>query len=123
MIRLSGMTYMRAESSQIDSWKKVGNNVSWDSLLPYYKKSEYFEYPTGAQVSMGASYSPEFHGTEGPLSVSWPTEMVGDNFSSTLNATFKAMDLPWNGDANSGSMRGYNAVSYTHLTLPTKRIV
>ena len=104
---------MRAESSQIDSWKKVGNNVSWDSLLPYYKKSEYFEYPTGAQVSMGASYSPEFHGTEGPLSVSWPTEMVGNNFSSTLNATFKAMDLPWNGDANSGSMRGYNVFPKT----------
>jgi choline dehydrogenase-like flavoprotein len=113
MIRLLGMTYMRAESSQIDSWKKVGNNVSWDSLIPYYKKSEYFEYPTGAQVSMGASYLPEFHGTEGPLSVSWPSEMVGNNFSSTLNATFKAMDLPWNRDANSGSMRGYNVFPKT----------
>ena len=104
---------MRAESSQIDSWKKVGNNVSWDSLMPYYKKSEYFEAPTGAQVSMGASYLPEFHGTEGPLSVSWPTEMVGNNFSSTLNTTFKAMDLPWNEDANSGSMRGYNVFPKT----------
>jgi choline dehydrogenase-like flavoprotein len=113
MIRISGMTYMRAESSQIDSWKKVGNNVSWDLLMPYYKKSEYFEFPTEAQVSMGASYLPEYHGTEGPLAVSWPTEMVGNNFSSMLNATFKAMDLPWNRDANSGSMRGYNVFPKT----------
>lgn len=104
---------MRAESSQIDSWKKVGNNITWDSLLPYYKKSEYFEYPTAAQISMGASYLPEFHGTEGPLSVSWPNEMVGNNFSSTLNATFKDLDLPWNGDANSGYMRGYNVFPKT----------
>ncbi|KAG9946546.1 glucose oxidase, partial [Aureobasidium melanogenum] len=110
---INGMTYMRAESSQIDSWKKVGNNITWSSLLPYYKKSEYFEYPTEAQISMGASYLPEFHGTQGPLSVSWPTEMVGNNFSSTLNATFKALDLPWNGDANSGYMRGYNVFPKT----------
>ncbi|KAG9699509.1 glucose oxidase, partial [Aureobasidium melanogenum] len=110
---INGMTYMRAESSQIDSWKKVGNNITWSSLLPYYKKSEYFEYPTEAQISTGASYLPEFHGTQGPLSVSWPTEMVGNNFSSTLNATFKAMDLPWNGDANSGYMRGYNVFPKT----------
>ncbi|THW32764.1 alcohol oxidase [Aureobasidium pullulans] len=110
---LGGMTYMRAESSQIDSWKKVGNNITWNSLLPYYKKSEYFEYPTEAQVSMGASYLPEYHGTEGPLAVSWPTEMVGNNFSSMLNATFKAMKLPWNGEANSGSMRGYNVFPKT----------
>jgi choline dehydrogenase-like flavoprotein len=107
------MTYMRAESSQIDSWKKVGNNVSWDLLMPYYKKSEYFEFPTEAQMSMGASYLPQYHGTEGPLAVSWPTEMVGNNFSSMLNATLKAMDLPWNGDANSGSMRGYNVFPKT----------
>ncbi|KAH0345211.1 glucose oxidase, partial [Aureobasidium melanogenum] len=110
---INGMTYMRAESSQIDSWKKVGNNITWSSLLPYYKKSEYFEYPTEAQISMGASYLPEFHGTQGPLSVSWPTEMVGNNFSSTLNTTFKALDLPWNGDANCGYMRGYNVFPKT----------
>ncbi|KAG9678222.1 glucose oxidase, partial [Aureobasidium melanogenum] len=110
---INGMTYMRAESSQIDSWKKVGNNITWSSLLPYYKKSEYFEYPTEAQISMGASYLPKFHGTQGPLSVSWPTEMVGNNFSSTLNTTFKALDLPWNGDANSGYMRGYNVFPKT----------
>lgn len=105
---------MRAESSQIDAWKKVGNSLSWDSLLPYYKKSERFEVPTVAQVTAGASYLPEFHGTEGPLSVSWPTDMVGKNFSSILNDTFETINLPWNGDATGGYMRGFNVFPKTH---------
>lgn len=105
---------MRAESSQIDAWKKVGNSLSWDSLLHYYKKSEHFEKPTKAQMSTGASYLPEFHGTEGPLAVSWPTGMVGNNFSSVLNASFKAIGLPWNGEANGGYMRGFTVFTKTH---------
>lgn len=109
-----GMTYMRAESSQIDVWRKVGNSLSWDSLLHYYKKSERFEKPTEAQMSTGASYLPGFHGTDGPLAVSWPTNMVGNNFSSVLNASFKAIGLPWNGDANRGYMRGFNVFPKTH---------
>lgn len=104
---------MRAEISQIDAWKKVGNNITWESLLSYYKKSERFEFPTEAQISTGASFLPEFHGTEGPLAVSWPTAMVGNNFSSLLNATFEAINVPWNRDANSGSMRGYNVFPKT----------
>ncbi|KAE9965739.1 hypothetical protein BLS_007428 [Venturia inaequalis] len=111
---INGMTYMRAESSQIDVWRKVGNSLSWDSLLHYYKKSERFEKPTEAQISTGASYLPGFHGTDGPLAVSWPTNMVGNNFSSVLNASFKAIGLPWNGDANRGYMRGFNVFPKTH---------
>jgi choline dehydrogenase-like flavoprotein len=107
------MTYMRAESSQIDAWKLLGNNITWNSLLPYYKRSEGFQTPTAAQRVMGASYDPEYHGYTGPLSVSWPNEMVGDNFSSILKETFKSIDLPWNDDANNGQMRGYNILNAT----------
>jgi choline dehydrogenase-like flavoprotein len=102
------MTYMRAENSQLDAWMKLGNNITWDSLMPYYKRSEYFQVPTAAQKSMGASYDSEVHGFEGPLAVGWPDEMVSGNFSSLLNATFASIDLPWNGEPNAGHMRGYN---------------
>lgn len=34
--------------------------------------------------------------------------MVGNNFSEILNATFESVGLPWNGEPNSGYMRGYN---------------
>ena len=112
---------MRAESSQIDAWKLLGNNITWDSLLPYYKRSEGFQTPTLAQRAMGADYDPEYHGYTGPLSVSWPNEMVGDNFSSILNETFKSIDLPWNGDANNGQMRGYNIFPKTFDCFEDKR--
>ena len=65
----TGMTYLRAEASQIDAWAKVGNNLTWSSLLPYYKKSEGFQVPTTAQVEDGASYAATYHGLEGPLTV------------------------------------------------------
>lgn len=105
---INGMTYMRAETSQIDAWSKVGNNITWDSLLPYYKKSEYFGIPTSAQSVDGASYNASVHGFEGPLTVGWPAQMVGNNFSDILNITFDAAGLPWNGEPNNGIMRGYN---------------
>lgn len=103
-----GMTYLRAEDSQLDAWAKLGNNITWDSLLLYYKRSDYFQVPTAAQMQMGASYDPAYHGYVGPLAVGWPNEMVGGNFSNTLNATFASMNLPWNGEPNAGQMRGYN---------------
>lgn len=71
---INGMTYLRAEDSQIDAWQKLGNNISWDSLLPYYKRSEYFQVPTAAQESMGASYDPALHRFIGPLAVGGRTE-------------------------------------------------
>ncbi|KAI7265503.1 hypothetical protein KC345_g8473 [Hortaea werneckii] len=46
----NGMTYLRAEDSQLDAWAKLGNNITWDSLLPYYERSEYFQAPTAAQT-------------------------------------------------------------------------
>jgi choline dehydrogenase-like flavoprotein len=99
----------------------LGNNITWDSLLPYYKRSEGFQTPTAAQRVMGADYDPEYHEYTGPLSVSWPNEMVGDNFSSILNETFKSIDLPWNGDANNGRMRGYNIFPKTFDRFGDKR--
>ncbi|KAF7186595.1 Glucose oxidase [Pseudocercospora fuligena] len=105
---INGMTYMRAETGQIDAFSKVGNSLTWDSLLPYYEKSEGFQVPTAAQLEDGASYDAEVHGFDGPLTVGWPSQMVENNFSETLNATFESVGLPWNGEPNSGYMRGYN---------------
>jgi choline dehydrogenase-like flavoprotein len=107
------MAYMRAEDSQLDAWAKLGNNITWDSLLPYYKRSEYFQVPTTAQEAMGASYDPEYHGFEGPLTVGWTNDMVGGNFSGMLNSTFASLGLSWNGEPNAGHMHGYNVLPKT----------
>jgi hypothetical protein len=38
-----GMIYVRAQRAQIDVWETLGNKGwNWESLLPYYKKSECF---------------------------------------------------------------------------------
>ncbi|KAK4493828.1 hypothetical protein PRZ48_015013 [Zasmidium cellare] len=110
---INGLVYLRAETSQIDAFAKLGNNLSWDSLLPYYKKAEGLQRPTETQSKLGASYEAAQHGFEGPLTVGWPTEMVGSNFSQTLNTTYASMGLYWNEDPNAGHMRGWNAYPQT----------
>lgn len=104
---------MRAETSQIDAYAKLGNDINWDKLLPYYKKAEAVQQPTEAQLQRGASYDPNLHGFVGPLTVSWPTEMVENNFFQTLNTTYASMGLPWNQDPNGGNMRGWNVYTQT----------
>lgn len=102
-----GMTYLRAETAQIDAWERMGNKGwNWDSLMPYYKKSEYFESPYESQVEAGAAFDPASHGTEGPLTVGWAEPM--GNIAGALKSTFGSLGLPFNTDPNNGSMRGFN---------------
>lgn len=101
------MAYLRAEASQIDAWEQIGNpGWSWESLMPYYKKSEYIQQPTASQLLRGASFDHETHGTSGPLAVGWTEDMMGDGIISSINQTFRALGLPLNQEPNAGSMRG-----------------
>lgn len=112
---------MRAERSQIDAWAAIGNNVTWNSLLPYYKKSEHFQSPNEGQVQDGAQFNTAAHGFVGPLAVGWPTEMVGQGFPEILNSTFQSQGLNWNGEPNAGHMRGYNIFPKTVNTTANVR--
>jgi choline dehydrogenase-like flavoprotein len=56
----------RAEKEQYDAWGNLNNhdpNWTWDSLLPYFKRSERFTPPNQDQLANGVRYLPEFHGT------------------------------------------------------------
>ncbi|CAI6339605.1 unnamed protein product [Periconia digitata] len=106
---INGMTYLRAETAQIDLWEQVGNDGwNWNSLMEYYKKSEHMQPPTAGQMLLGASYEPESHGTSGPLEVGWTKSMMGREVVGPLNETFTALGLPFNKEPNAGSMRGFN---------------
>jgi choline dehydrogenase-like flavoprotein len=108
------MTYLRAEVSQIDAWQELGNEGwTWESLLPYYKKSEYLQQPTESQLLRGASYDPEFHGESGPLAVGWTDNMMSEDVISSINQTFGELGLPFNEEPNAGSMRGLTAFPKT----------
>jgi choline dehydrogenase-like flavoprotein len=101
------MTYLRAEAVQIDAWEQIGNTGwSWESLMPYYKKSEYIQQPSASQFLRGASFDPKTHGTSGPLAVGWTDNMMGEEIISSINQTFEVLGLPLNEEPNAGSMRG-----------------
>ncbi|KAJ4331516.1 hypothetical protein N0V87_009097 [Didymella glomerata] len=102
------------ETAQINAWGQIGNSGwSWDSLLPYYKKSEYIQEPTNSQLLRGASLDPKTHGTSGPLAVGWTDNMMSENVFSSINQTFGALGLPFNEEPNAGSMRGLTAFPKT----------
>lgn len=47
-------------------WGNLNNddpNWTWDSLLPYFKRSERFTPPNEDQLANGVRYLPEFHGS------------------------------------------------------------
>jgi choline dehydrogenase-like flavoprotein len=101
------MAYLRAEAVQIDAWEQIGNTGwSWESLMPYYKKSEYIQQPSASQLLRGASFDPKTHGTSGPLAVGWTNNMMSEEVISSINQTFEVLGLPLNEEPNAGSMRG-----------------
>ncbi|CAN9401760.1 unnamed protein product [Alternaria alternata] len=92
---INGMTYLRAEAAQIDAWQQIGNaGWDWESLMPYYKKSEYIQEPSESQLLRGASIDPKTHGTTGPLAVGWTNNMMGEEVMSSINQTFDALGGP-----------------------------
>ncbi|PWY96131.1 alcohol oxidase [Aspergillus sclerotioniger CBS 115572] len=110
---INGMAYTRAEDVQIDAWQTIGNEGwTWDSLLPYYLKSENLTAPTASQRAEGATYDADVNGEDGPLSVGWPDIPV-NNLTTLLNETFEGLGVPWTEDVNGGKMRGLNVFPST----------
>ena len=100
--------------AQIDAWEKLGNTGwNWESLLPYYKKSEGLQIPTAAQVEAGADYNPSYHGLDGPLPVGWLTASQTGDVVADVNSTYQSLGLPWNADPNTGAMRGFSVYPKT----------
>ncbi|KAF3395338.1 Glucose oxidase [Talaromyces pinophilus] len=104
---INGMSYTRAQDVQIDSWEMAGNDGwNWESLLPYYEKSEGFQVPTVDQIDRGANYDIRYHGVNGPLKVGWPNAMTNSSVFPILNETLQQLGIPYNGDVNGGKMVG-----------------
>lgn len=103
------MTYIRAEKAQIDAWEKIGNKEwSWDSLFPYYKKSENFSIPTEAQISAGATNVGDYHGETGFLKTGYIYQLINGSFHDIVNTTWEYLGIPSRQDVNGGYMRGFN---------------
>ncbi|EKG14911.1 Glucose-methanol-choline oxidoreductase [Macrophomina phaseolina MS6] len=106
---INGMSFTRAEASQIDAWEKVGNKGwNWENLWQYYLKSESYQVPGPEQVRGGAAYDASFHGDEGNLKVGYPKSQAIDNFLAPLNASYQELGIPYSQDVSGGTMRGFN---------------
>ena len=111
---INGMVYARAEDAQIDAWATIGNpSWSWNSLLPYYIKSENLTYPNAEQVAAGAAYDPAYNGEDGPLKVAFKPSQSATDFITKLNQSISGLGLPPNPDINTGHMRGFSVTPVT----------
>ncbi|PKS05490.1 hypothetical protein jhhlp_008868 [Lomentospora prolificans] len=106
---INGMTYIRGDGALFDAWEDLGNpGWNWESMLPYFKKSESYTIPTDAQAAAGASYAPEVHGFDGPVRVGYPSDLANGTFSSALVETWEGLSIAHIQDLNSGGVRGFN---------------
>ncbi|KAJ7626360.1 alcohol oxidase [Mycena polygramma] len=73
---INGMVWYRPTSAELDAIEHLGN-PGWnsDSLFPYMKAIEHNHPPSAAQRAAGADYVPEYHGSSGPVNVSFPVPM------------------------------------------------
>ena len=100
---INGMLYIRGQSNDYNYWRQLGNvGWSWDDVLPYFKKSEDFQFGKN-----------EFHGSGGPLKV------------EKIRSTFKVLDLfleaaeefgyKKTDDFNNGDNEGMGYLSLIHI--------
>ncbi|RBQ96382.1 hypothetical protein VDGD_07190 [Verticillium dahliae] len=115
------MAYVRGNRAEFDIWEELGNpGWNWDTMLPYFKKSEKYFIPREDQLAAGASYEPQHHGFKGPLDVGLAPAFTNTSASPRLHAAWESLSVPRNPDFNSGSVRGY---SYPPSTLdPTLNV-
>ncbi|KAH7413814.1 hypothetical protein DE146DRAFT_7725 [Phaeosphaeria sp. MPI-PUGE-AT-0046c] len=105
-----GMTYLRAEKSQIDAWEDLGNDGwGWDSLWPYYIAQEEFQAPSETQQKDGVSYSSDAHGSTGEVDVGFTPYFTSQGAFDLFSQTSTALGFPVNGEPNDGDMRGTSA--------------
>lgn len=101
------MTYIRANREEIDAWETLGSEGwTWDNLWPYYLKSEKYTHPSPEQSAAGGTYQTPYHGTEGPLRVSYRGNLTDSPTTSLIIETWERLSLALNPDLNSGDTRG-----------------
>ncbi|KAI5120967.1 hypothetical protein M0805_006639 [Coniferiporia weirii] len=71
---INSMIFPRAEKEQYDVWGSLNNDTAWtwDSLLPYFKKSELSTPPNAYQIANGVRFDKNVHGFDGRVHVGFP---------------------------------------------------
>lgn len=98
---LNGLLYVRGQPQDYDRWRQMGNTGwGWDDVLPLFKRAERNE--------RGAD---EYHGDQGPLSVS--NMRIQRPITDAWVAAAQAAGYPFNPDYNGAEQEG---VGFFQLT-------
>jgi choline dehydrogenase len=118
---INGAAYTRGLNAQYDAWStlletseaSVGWN--WQGLWSYMKKSETFSAPNSQQAAKGAQSIASYHGTQGPVQVTYPDLMYGGpQQTAFVNTIVGLTGINHYKDLNGGTP---NCVSITPLTI------
>ncbi|KAF8311835.1 alcohol oxidase [Clavulina sp. PMI_390] len=117
---INGAAYTRGTKEQYDSWSQLLDPAdqslgwNWDGLFSYMKKSEGFSAPNSQQQAKGANSIASYHGTTGPVQVTFPDLMYGGPQQPAFAQTMVNMGLVKYKDLNGGTP---NCVSFTPNTI------
>ncbi|KAJ7620946.1 hypothetical protein FB45DRAFT_927961 [Roridomyces roridus] len=122
---INGAHWTRGLNAQYDAWStlleddeaSVGWN--WDGMFEYMKKAETFSAPNSQQAAKGAQSIASYHGTSGPVQVTYPDLMYGGpQQSAFVNTIVNLTGISHFKDLNGGTP---NCVSITPLSLDWHR--
>ncbi|GAA5938791.1 GMC family oxidoreductase [Sporobolomyces koalae] len=102
---LNFMAWTRGHKSDYDSWDSLGaKGWTWNSLLPYFKKSEKFSKPGKNNQGVKPTFDASMHGNSGPVQVSF-SPYVSQQFTGFYEG-IQEMGVSVAGDLNNGEMDG-----------------
>ncbi|KAJ7240404.1 hypothetical protein B0H12DRAFT_1134777 [Mycena haematopus] len=118
---INGGAWTRGLNAQYDAWStlleedeaSVGWN--WTGMFSYMKKAEAFSAPNGQQAAKGAQSIASYHGTTGPVQVTYPDAMYGGpQQTDFVNTIVNLTGISHFKDLNGGTP---NCVSITPLSI------
>ena len=100
---INAMVYIRGHAADYDRWQQMGNEGwSYENVLPYFKKAE----------SFAGDGDPEFHGTDGPLSVK-KSERTDDVLMDAFVVAGQQAGFPLTDDFNGRQQEGFSRYEHT----------
>ena len=100
---INAMVYIRGHAADYDRWQQMGNEGwSYENVLPFFKKAE----------SFAGDGDPEFHGTDGPLSVK-KSERTDDVLMDAFVEAGQQAGFPVTDDFNGRQQEGFSRYEHT----------
>ncbi|KAJ7143798.1 hypothetical protein C8R44DRAFT_758923 [Mycena epipterygia] len=122
---INGGHWTRGLNAQYDAWSTLleANETSvgwnWAGIFNYMKKAETFSAPNAQQAAKGAQSIASYHGTSGPVQVTYPDLMYGGpQQPAFVNTIVNLTGISHFQDLNGGTP---NCVSITPLSIDWHR--